>query len=423
MIPAQTLEFLRAPSLSAMWSTIHTRLERNGLNASGSIRVDFDVDGAERYRGLTNRKTEPGIVTVKLEALDLALRLSAASASLLEVTEAVTGRPLVDKRKARVDRRNETSELMALLEQACMSTLTSEQTHRFVGGVRKSGLFTAAGSDAATRAIKGFAAGWRKLSSQTLIADAITEPVFELAELAANATTSAHGFDEGTLAGNLMLRALAVTFDTSNPITAEQRRQLWEAGGVAVDDVSGTALTFGFRPPGKDPWSTMMRERADLGVVSHLTIQELRAATSEVSLTDASATVFAFENPQVLQAAVRAGVDVPMLALSGQGSAASWKVLRKLLRDGIKVQYHGDFDWAGVGIVGRVWRAGAAPWRMTAAHYLTAAAGSADRIGLEGRPVDTPWDPPLAEAMRRSGVSVHEEELIGSLLGDLSSGG
>ncbi|TDD73068.1 DUF2399 domain-containing protein [Jiangella aurantiaca] len=34
-------------------------------------------------------------------------------------------------------------------------------------------------------------------------------------------------------------------------------------------------------------------------------------------------------------------------------------------------------------------------------------------------PVETPWDPQLAADMSRRGIAVHEESLLGVLLGDL----
>jgi hypothetical protein len=43
---------------------------------------------------------------------------------------------------------------------------------------------------------------------------------------------------------------------------------------VSTDAVSGTVITWALRPPGPDRWSAMMRERTDLGLVTHLTARE-----------------------------------------------------------------------------------------------------------------------------------------------------
>ena len=85
------------------------------------------------------------------------------------------------------------------------------------------------------------------------------------------------------------------------------------------------------------------------------------------------------------------------------------------------VRYHGDFDWPGVAIAGRILAAGAQPWRMGASDCedAVAAASSADKLPLAGTPGPTPWDPQLAVNMSRIGVAVHEEALLNVLLADL----
>jgi hypothetical protein len=55
-----------------------------------------------------------------------------------------------------------------------------------------------------------------------------------------------------------------------------ERRSLWQRVGVSTDEISGTVLVWAVRPPGVDRWSAMMRERADLGLVTHLTVHELQ---------------------------------------------------------------------------------------------------------------------------------------------------
>jgi hypothetical protein len=43
---------------------------------------------------------------------------------------------------------------------------------------------------------------------------------------------------------------------------------LWQRVGVSTDEISGTVITWGLRPPGGDRWSAMIRERADLGLIT-----------------------------------------------------------------------------------------------------------------------------------------------------------
>lgn len=84
--------------------------------------------------------------------------------------------------------------------------------------------------------------------------------------------------------------------------------------------------------------------------------------------------------------------------------------------------YHGDFDWPGIAIAGRLMRRGALPWRLGAADYEAALEGlRADSVlELTGTPLATAWDPELSFSMRAAGVAVHEESLLETLLADLT---
>jgi uncharacterized protein (TIGR02679 family) len=88
------------------------------------------------------------------------------------------------------------------------------------------------------------------------------------------------------------------------------------------------------------------------------------------------------------------------------------------MRDaGIARRYHGDFDWPGIQIATRVIeRLGAAPWRMRCADYESVDA----TLALEGEPVDTPWDPTLRDAMVARARTVHEEQVMETLLRDIA---
>ncbi|MFC5932094.1 DUF2399 domain-containing protein [Cryobacterium melibiosiphilum] len=417
-IPERLLGYLSASSLTAFWVVIRKRLESNGLSASGAVTVEVNADGADRLDGLLVQQVDPGRTRVKLDDLDAALRRSAASANLAAVTAAMTGSPLTDRRQAREDRVASTAELISALEQAVVMG-PPVHAQAFVENIRLSGLLTKAGKVAATQAIAWFALGWAELTSALVFDDPDIEsnPVFGLGELATIATGTAHGFDEGRLAARLMVRALAMTFDEPVPAAGQDTRRLWERAGVATDDVSGTAMTWGFRPPGNNRWATMMRERADLGLVTHLTVQELRKA-DDVTFAEPGSVVYACENPQILSAAARSAVTQPLVCLSGQGSAAAWQVLRALIRGGVTVRYHGDFDWPGVLIVNRVLSSGGVPWRMGADDY-TAASITGPFEPLDGARRPTPWDEALSRAMDGTNAAVHEEAVVNILLGDL----
>jgi uncharacterized protein (TIGR02679 family) len=163
-----------------------------------------------------------------------------------------------------------------------------------------------------------------------------------------------------------------------------------------------------------------MRNRADLGLVTHLTVQELRVVAGQ-ALALAGQRIHACENPQVLQAAARAGKADPLVCFAGNPATAGLQLLTRLIGDGAEVAYHGDFDWPGIRITGRLLQRGAVLWRMGARDYADAVQQlpAASRLDLSGPPADTPWDPGLAARMRRAGTAVHEESLLTTLLEDL----
>ncbi|GAA4301384.1 hypothetical protein GCM10023162_02570 [Klenkia terrae] len=189
---------------------------------------------------------------------------------------------------------------------------------------------------------------------------------------------------------------------------------MWSQVGVRTDDVSGTVLVLGWRPPGPSPWAVAMRARADLGLPTHVTLRELRAAPHPWAA--AGEVVHACENPQVVQAAADRALTGPLVCLQGSPSAAGALLVVGLVADGAVVRYHGDLDWPGMAIAARVVAMGAQPWRLSAEDYRTAVPAAG--VPLTGRPVPTPWDPGLADLMVEEGLAVHEEALLDRLLGD-----
>jgi uncharacterized protein (TIGR02679 family) len=221
----------------------------------------------------------------------------------------------------------------------------------------------------------------------------------------------------------LVLRAAAAALEEKIPTSAAGRRELWARLGVTPDLVSGTVLVWGLRPDGRVRWAGMMRERADLRVITHLTLHELCGAGAATPLAVAGQPVNACENPQVLQAAARADCPGPLVCFAGTLASAGWLVLRRMIGAGAHVRYHGDFDWPGMAIAGRLLAAGAHPWRLSAADYdqAVAALGADSRLALSGAPVRIRWDEALPPRMRHVGIAVHEESLLPVLLADLTS--
>ena len=255
------------------------------------------------------------------------------------------GRPLNNRAAARRDAQAQWAQVWQQLDAALAGAGIADAVWvpEWIAELRRTGVLTRAGTDAASRAL-GHAVSALKI---LLLPTDQPSTGWELAALATKITGDAHAFDDTSLASVVMLRAAAHALRHAVPESASDRRELWRALGVATDAVSGTVLAWQLRPPGADRWSRMMRDRADLGLITHLTLHELdRAGT--VEFARAGQAVFVCENPQVLQAAARAGTGMPLLCLSGNPARVGTQLLRELTTGGVHVQYHGDFDWPGV---------------------------------------------------------------------------
>lgn len=406
------LRFLAAPGLAPVWDRIGAHLQRRRLVATGVVNVDLDDDGAKRLGQILHTLVRPGRVRVDVAALDGALRSGAARRGVVGVIEAVTGSTLVDrdavKAQKAAGRDQVWRELDGALHDAGLGA--ADWVGAFVADLRRTGLLTRPGVEAARTAVGHAGRVWQLVR----LRDEDGRRGGELGEIAAAATGTAHGLD-ATLTSTLVLRAAAAAYGVPVPTTAAQRRDLWALMEVSVDQVSGTVMVWGARPPGGTRWAHMMAERTDMGLVTHLNVSELEVASA---IVEPGARVWVCENPQVLQVMARRRVRDVVVCTAGNPASAGWMLLRRALADGGRVAYHGDFDWAGVAIAGRVIAAGATPWRMAASDYAAAVPRAGGQL-LSGSPVPTPWDQQLETLMRDRGVAVHEEALLDVLLSDM----
>ncbi|MFB6641561.1 TIGR02679 family protein [Streptomyces chartreusis] len=425
-LSAPVRSYLNDPSLTALWTAARKRLERNRLAPTGTVQAQLDAEGAKRLGGLLGTRLEPGLRRVQLGALDAALRASAAQCGLVSVVSELTGQPLQDRVSAKEAQQTAWATMWQQLDADLTRTGLAHASWitDWLGELRSTGILTRAGIEAAPTALSSAIRTIATLTNTPLHSRPGTEAravkEWELSELAAHTTGDAHGLDEGRLTSVLVLKAVAVACTLPWSDSAASRRLLWEQVGVSTDSLSGTIMVWRLAPPGSHPWAQMMRTRRDLGLVTHLTLQELRAAPDAV-LTVPGTTVHFCENPQVLQAAARYGLPGILVCGSGNPSAAGWELLRRLIAGGADVVYHGDFDWPGIAIADRVIGAGARPWRMRAADYLNALTElPAERLlALAGPPAPTPWDPQLAAVMAQNDLAVHEEAQLQHLLADL----
>jgi uncharacterized protein (TIGR02679 family) len=424
-LPPSLRAYLAVPSVRPVWTAARARLERNGLQPTGTIAVRLDDLAADHLSGLLGRSIAPGPgCRIKLAELDAVLRRSTGGRGLVSVLEILDGSAMTDRRAVRDRSQAAWTEVWQRLDSALHEAKLAGASWvpEWITALRRTGILTRAGIVAADRALDHAVAGLAFLLGPATGREAAGRPEhsWELGALASRVTGTAHGFDETTLASTVLLRAAAYALDRPAPESAADRRDLWDALGVATDTLSGTVLAWQIRPPGDHRWSQMMRERAELGLATHLNLQELVIA-GPLLWSELEQPVSVCENPQVMQAAIRAGTVTPLLCLSGNPARAGTQLLDHLVTAGVHVRYHGDFDWPGVAIAGRIIQRGVAPWRMSAEDYVSAVADldASHSVPLTGRPEPTEWDPGLAAAMSEHGLAVHEEFVLTDLLADL----
>lgn len=425
-LPQGLHRYLSDASLTALWKSLRARLQSKGLVASGRMKVLLDDNGAERLAGLLGTPIRPGALNLDLADLDAALRRSSAAAGLVTVTEILTGTPLVDQKAEKATHDDAWAQVWAVLDErlAQGGLADAAWVPEFIQGLRRAGTLTRAGIPAATTAVDHATTTLAELAPDGPLAPPHTTPViarWELAELAGRCTGDAHGLDDGRLTTTLVLRATATALHEPVPDTAAARRALWARIGVTSDQLSGTVLVSNLTPQGPHPWAAMMRERTNMGLITHLTLHELRGPAASIPLTIPGELVYACENPQVLQAASRAGSTTPLVCFAGNPASAGWLLLQRLQEAGAQVLYHGDYDWPGMTIAGRLITAGATPWRLTATDYDHALTtlGNGAQLELSGTAVRTDWDQDLAVRMHQAGTAVHEESILPTLLTDL----
>ena len=241
-----------------------------------------------------------------------------------------------------------------------------------------------------------------------------------LASVAARITTNSHGLDSDSPLATIVLRGISLIHGAFMPTCSAERRELWSKAGIVCDELSAPVLTFNLLVQKAYPLTELMMIACSAVVPLHLSTRLLQS-TDWRSIV-APTRVYVCENPSLTAVALRnlGALSSPLICLDGEPKTAGWFLLEKLRNAGTEIWYHGDFDWKGVAIAGRIInRVGARAWRYSAVDYL-AATGTEP---LEGSPIPTPWCPDLANALDQRRVVVHEEAVAETLMKDLRASG
>ncbi|MEU0088088.1 TIGR02679 family protein [Streptomyces sp. NPDC006274] len=417
-LPAAARDWLASPGLTRLWEAVRKRLEGNGVQATGSVRLT-SVSAQERndLSLLLGKPVTRAAVTVRLDALDTRLRASAAGLGLRDALEEL-GPPLTDRRAVRAGITAQREHLWSSLASALdASPLAGQEwTGQWYDLLRRSGVPRGVTPETAIRTLQ------QAVQVLTVLLGPEQGGTRGRGELAAMATGSAHGLDDSTWLARLVQRGVALAHGTEFPGNAAGRRALWRLVSVTPDEVSSTVLTYGLRPVGGGWREQELRARADHHAEAHLTSRDLHDLQLQLP---AGTVIHICENPRVVEAAANAACIHPLVCTSGSAATVVLTLLDALAATDCRFAYHGDFDWPGIALANRIIRGyGAQPWRMGAEDYERLAthsqAAGIPQLPLDGQPISAAWDAGLAPAMTALGVALHEELTLDLLVDELS---
>lgn len=403
------------PEYARLLAAARRSLERTGGRLDGRIGVT-DPDEAERRAiiGITGIHQRAGTrrLSVPLAVLDAALCRATGSGLAAVLTE--LGGPLRDRPAEVASLERARGELLAVAEGSPL--LSSCPWYRsWLDELVADGTVTRLARVGEVASLRHAIGVLEYLEDWPAGAAPVALPA-----LAARVTGDTKVLNQGSGVATLVLRALALRAGVARPVGAAQRRELWDASNVIVDDLASRVLVLNLPAAGAGlgEWLT---GAARYGTPFQVTLHQLVSHPIRLSHRQ----VFGCENPAVLRRACEElGSDCPPLVCAeGRPSTAFGHLARAVVSGGGQLRYHGDFDWPGVAIAADVIeRHQARPWLMSAGDYRLGAQAADSYVALFGEPVPTPWDPELSVAMAAAGRAVYEEAVADSLLADLRRG-
>ena len=409
-VPDALLAWAKMTGPARVIGAARTRAQRGQRTENGALAT-LDLSESERREIGLVLGTPWAVSGRPVRLQDLAARLAEHRVSVLDLIEALDGTRPVENRVLRADS-----------AQAATAELESTRAVLTAAGLDEA-LVRAWLSDASLP--KPGAGALLGLAGQVAVVWAAVPgpravPV-RLAALAAATRRDAHALDATTALGRAVARLCAVVYGLPRPQRAGAVwRTAWSAAGVRCDEVSSRVLVLNLPLLGEGPAVRLCSAARDCAEPLWLT---LRSLVGEWRVAPGT-TVFVCENPTVVEAAADAlgALCPPMVCTDGMPSGAAADLLAELAACGADLRVRADFDGAGLTIVEQIRSVAptARAWRFDATAYLERA-GAAVIPGGQAGSVDGDGDEwaALRRAFLETGVTVHEEQLLGSLLADL----
>ena len=181
------------------------------------------------------------------------------------------------------------------------------------------------------------------------------EPV-QLAVLSANITGNSHYFDSNTVAGKLLIHALAYLADIKEYKNAEEIKAVYAEYSIEPDSISCAAVAIGIRLLYGDrrehPAFNAFADLGDICLISSSNLNGIEYADSD------NKRVYIVENQMVFSALVDVAKECrsSLMCTSGQLKTAGLKLIDMLIQNGCDVFYAGDFDPEGLQIADKLFQ-------------------------------------------------------------------
>lgn len=244
------------------------------------------------------------------------------------------------------------------------------------------------------------------------LADALdrlpAQPAVPLPMFAWQVCGDPHGLDVAAPCGRyLQLAAVEMAGAATDDPDAITVRRSFQDLGVITDRLSSTTITYGLRSRSDSPLGRLL----EAACATKIPVNVSGAALDRGSPRFEQMRWLCVENPSVVESAVVAGTDIPLVCTSGWPSTDTQRLLELAREQGIELCYAGDYDGEGLAIAKWMSLRYGAAILMTAAAYDTADLRRAPM--WTGIVPDTPWDLALgARIHTRRRIAYQEDPAI-----------
>ena len=161
---------------------------------------------------------------------------------------------------------------------------------------------------------------------------------------AATYTKDPHYLDLDSKASNLFISCLSILDNIDFPNTREGKIKLLYKHNIEMDNLSNYVLTYNLLSSRK--WiNDLSKETLILNIQNILNTNSFDSKLKKV---------FIFENPSILTKILYSDIDISVIISGGFPNNAVYLLIDKLIENGNKIYYNGDFDPEGLIIANKL---------------------------------------------------------------------